>query len=241
MGKYWALLLITAASLITVVIFQNCASDFDAETYANQIQQASSGQPPAPPPPTSVQPPVINAGPQSVTVNAGSDATFSVSASGSSLQYQWSKGGIIINGASSNTYTISSAQTSHAGTYSVSVFNSAGAASSSATLTVNPAPVASAPVITSQPQNQFAFVGDSAQFSVVAAGPSLTYQWYKLISGNFTALAGQNSNTLNFPSALVGHSGTYRVTVINPYGQVSSNAVTLQVEVNINNFGPDNR
>lgn len=91
--------------------------------------------------------PSITTQPASQTVNAGQSVSFSVTATGTApLTYQWQK---LVNGAWNNiggatspTYTISSAAASAAGSYWVIVSNSAGSATSnSATLTVN-APVA---------------------------------------------------------------------------------------------------
>jgi len=82
--------------------------------------------------------PTITTQPASQSVAAGSSASFSVVASGSdTLSYQWRKAGSAISGATSSTYTISSAASSDAGSYDVVVSNSAGSATSStATLTV---------------------------------------------------------------------------------------------------------
>src|SRR3989442_13845029 len=59
------------------------------------------------------------------------------------------------------------------------LFRSAGTVTSaSATLTVNPAPVA--PAITSQPVNQTVTAGQTATFTVAASGTApLAYQWQK--------------------------------------------------------------
>jgi hypothetical protein len=83
--------------------------------------------------------PAITTQPSSATVNTGASVTFSVVASGTSpLTYQWYKSSSPISGATSASYTISSAATSDAGNYSVVVTNALGTATSStATLTVN--------------------------------------------------------------------------------------------------------
>ncbi|NDB26040.1 MAG: hypothetical protein EB021_11480, partial [Gammaproteobacteria bacterium] len=51
-------------------------------------------------------PPTITAQPTAQTVNAGSAATFSVTATGEQLQYQWLRDEVPINGATSATYSI---------------------------------------------------------------------------------------------------------------------------------------
>ena len=82
--------------------------------------------------------PAITTPPQNLTVSSGTSASFSVSASGTGpLAYQWLKGGSPIAGAINSSYSIASAQSADAGSYSVTVSNSAGSVTSSAaTLTV---------------------------------------------------------------------------------------------------------
>ena len=82
--------------------------------------------------------PAITAQPQSLTVSAGSSASFSVTATGQgTLAYQWRFNGANISGATASTYTIANAQASHAGSYTVVVSNAGGpTTSAAATLTV---------------------------------------------------------------------------------------------------------
>ena len=83
--------------------------------------------------------PTITTQPASQTVTAGSSVTFSVVASGTApLSYQWKFNGANISGATSSSFTIASAQSANAGSYTVTVSNSAGSVTSAAaTLTVN--------------------------------------------------------------------------------------------------------
>jgi len=85
--------------------------------------------------------PTVTTQPQSQTVTAGDTVSFSVTATGSPvLLYQWSFNGTPLSGATANTYTIVGAQAANAGSYTVTVTNTAGSATSNlATLTVNPA------------------------------------------------------------------------------------------------------
>ena len=72
------------------------------------------------------------------SVPMGLSATYSVTATGSSLQYQWAKSGAAITGATSSTYTTPATAFSDSGaSFTVAVSNSAGSVSSrAAALTV---------------------------------------------------------------------------------------------------------
>jgi hypothetical protein len=69
--------------------------------------------------------PVITAPPVAQTVQPGANTTLSVTATGTGLTYQWLKDGVAIAGATSSTYTITSATAANAGNYSVTVTNAA--------------------------------------------------------------------------------------------------------------------
>jgi formylglycine-generating enzyme required for sulfatase activity len=89
--------------------------------------------------------PAIQTQPLSQSVAAGNGVQFSVTASGRPTPtYQWNFGGSPINGATSSSYSITSAQSGNAGDYTVTVTNAMGSVTSSrATLTVasvTPAP-----------------------------------------------------------------------------------------------------
>ncbi|OYT86912.1 MAG: hypothetical protein CFE46_14290 [Burkholderiales bacterium PBB6] len=77
--------------------------------------------------------PTISSQPASLSVAAGASASFSVTATGSgTLAYQWFKDGTAISGATAATYSVSSTTSSDAGSYTVTVSNSAGSVTSSA-------------------------------------------------------------------------------------------------------------
>jgi hypothetical protein len=169
--------------------------------------------------------PVISAQPANQTVNSGQPATFSVVATGSgTLSYQWQKSSTNISGATQSTYTIPATTAADDGSqFAVTVSDSAGSVtSSSATLTVN-----SAPVITTQPSNQSATVGGTATFTVVAEGTSpLSYQWQK--AGN--NISGATSSSYTTPAtALTDNGSQFDVIVSNSLGSVTSNKATLSV------------
>jgi glucose/arabinose dehydrogenase len=74
--------------------------------------------------------PTIANQPQALTVAAGQPATFSVTATGANLTYQWQKNGNPISGANGSSYTINPTVASDAGGYRVVVSNTAGSVTS---------------------------------------------------------------------------------------------------------------
>jgi hypothetical protein len=97
--------------------------------------------------------------------------------------------------------------------------------STAATLTVNPAPAS--PTITTQPVSQTVTAGQTATFTVVAAGTApLSYQWQK----NGVAISGATSSSYTTPATTTSDSGsTFAVVVSNTAGTVTSTAATLTV------------
>ena len=163
----------------------------------------------------------------SQTVTAGQAASFTVVATGiPTPTYQWKKGGAVISGATSTTYTIAATAASDAATYTVTVTNSAGSVTSTnAVLTVNAANTL--PVITTQPAaSQTVAAGQAASFTVVATGvPAPTYQWNK--AG--VAISGATSATYTIAATAASDAATYTVTVTNSVGSVTSTNAVLTV------------
>ena len=99
--------------------------------------------------------PEITLQPANATVQSGQTATFTVTSAGSPAPiYQWLHNGMPINGATGSSYTTPTLTAANSGdTYSVAVSNAAGSVTSNvATVTVQ-----SAPVITSQPTNDWSY------------------------------------------------------------------------------------
>jgi hypothetical protein len=122
--------------------------------------------------------PTITSQPQSMTVTASQQASFSVTATGTApLKYAWTSNNMAV-ATNSNTYTI--AQTTlplrTEPRYRLPSNAAGSMASSIATLTVNSLGVA--PTITVQPVSLTVNGGQSAMFSVTATGTApLTYAW----------------------------------------------------------------
>jgi uncharacterized lipoprotein YddW (UPF0748 family) len=84
-------------------------------------------------------PPVITTYPQSQTVRAGSNVTFTASAQGTApLNFQWQRNGINLPGETNLSLTLAGVQPANAGQYTVTVANNAGSDTSwAATLAVH--------------------------------------------------------------------------------------------------------
>jgi pectate lyase len=90
-------------------------------------------------------------------------------------------------------------------------------------------PAATPPSISLDPQDQTAFVGQSASFSVLAAGTApLFYQWYYNTN---SVLSNAASSTLSLTNLQVSDSGGYSVLVSNSFGTVTSAVAQLSVTV----------
>jgi len=82
------------------------------------------------------------------------------------------------------------------------------------------------PSITQQPAQDTVTVGNSAAFSVSAAGTlPLSYQWY--VDG--APLAGQTNGALGLANVGLTNAGNYTVVVSNLYGSVTSSVAILLV------------
>jgi hypothetical protein len=176
---------------------------------------------------TVLQAPVIELGPQNQVALAGTNVTFSVTAFGSSLNYQWFKNNVLLPSQTNQSLVLSNVAASAAGSYSVNVSNAVGsAASQPATLTI-----LGPPGITLQPQSQSVLAGSNASFSVVVfvdstnSFSSLSYQW--LFDG--LAISNANASLLTINNAQSNNAGSYEVVVSNMAGSVTSAVATLTV------------
>src|SRR5256884_5594863 len=100
-----------------------------------------------------------------------------------------------------------------------------GSTSTPAALPVMCVPVA--PTITRQPASQTVSVGQTATFTVTAAGTApLRYQWQK----NGTAISGATAASYTTPATTAADNGDqFTVVVSNAAGSVTSNAAALTV------------
>jgi 6-phosphogluconolactonase (cycloisomerase 2 family) len=183
--------------------------------------------------------PAIAVHPASQTVTAGQDASFSVTASGTALAYQWQRStdsGVSFAALSGETnatltrQTVALADNGHL--FRVVVSNALGTlTSNAATLGVNPAPAI--PAFTAQPQSQSVIAPATATFTVSVTGtPAPTLQWQVNSGAGFADI--QNATGTSYTTAATSaadHGKQYRVMATNPSASITSNAATLSVAV----------
>ncbi len=158
----------------------------------------------------------ITTQPAGANVNAGSSATFAVSATGTDpLRYQWRKNGAPISGGTAASYALREIQSLDAATYDVVVSDPFGSVTSSgAVLALNLSPTLSA-----QPAPVAVNAGAPATLAVTVSGTGpFSFQWRK----DGVPIAGGTSAALSLAAAQVGDAGLYDVVITNVAGSVTS-------------------
>ena len=170
-------------------------------------------------------PPAITRQPQSLDLVDGSQAAFSVSATGSlPLVYQWRFNGANVPGATNSTLTLPSVQEADEGVYTVEVRNSIGAVTSVEARLSADLPLG----IRLQPASQSVLAGVDVTFSVAASGRApLTYQW----RFNGAAVPGANGSSFELRNVDATRTGEYIAIVSNASGSLASVAAKLEVKV----------
>ncbi|MGC4072015.1 MAG: immunoglobulin domain-containing protein [Nibricoccus sp.] len=171
--------------------------------------------------------PVITDDPDSQTVAAGTNVSFSVTATGDGpFTYQWRKNTSPILNATSSTLSLTNVQSSDEAVYDVLVTNAGGTTpSAAATLTVN-AP----PTILTPPSSQAALIGGTVTFNVSVSGSApFTYQWRK----NTNPIPFATGASLTLSNLQNGDAASYDVIVGNAFGSRTSPAASLTVSAGL--------
>jgi uncharacterized protein YdaL len=170
-------------------------------------------------------PPFITNQPAAQQVNISSNATFTVGAGGDApLVYQWWFNTTnLLAGATNSILTLTNAQTTNAGGYSVIITNNYGAVTSTAAALT----LFTAPVITNPPVAQSVVLGNTAVFSVGATGSQpLLYQWWFNLTN---VVGGATNSTLTLTNVQGTNAGNYSVIITNSFGSATSAPVALTV------------
>jgi len=181
--------------------------------------------------------PNITTQPSDAVSCAGSSNTFTSAASGSGLSYQWqvsTDGGATytnIPGATSATYTFTTAGTQNGNKYRVIVISAScvtPSTSSAATLTVN-----SLPAISTQPTSSTLCANSNVTFTAAASGTGINYQWQLSTDGGntYTNIACATNATITLSNIATTQNGyQYHVVVSGTCAPAAtSNAATLNV------------
>ncbi len=159
--------------------------------------------------------------PQPTSACLGSPASFAITWNGDAPTFQWRRNGVVISGATSDSYTIASVVPSSAAFYDCVLTDTCG------NVTSNPAllTIIDAASFTLQPSAISACPGTSATFTVAASGNAPAFQWRK----NGSNIGGATSNSYTIASVVVGDAGSYDCVVTDTCNTITSNAATLSV------------
>ncbi len=168
-----------------------------------------------------IEAPQIEEQPKSQAVLGGDSVIFTVSAEGTApLNYQWYKDESVIEGATSETYTIESVTAEDLGDYKVVVTNTEGEAVSNVAVLSLLQP----PVITVNPVSVTVDNGTNVVFTVEALNAD-SYQWYK----DGTAISGATETTYSIDYVKGSDVGTYTAMAINRAGAEKSSPAALSL------------
>ncbi|MEQ1752106.1 MAG: immunoglobulin domain-containing protein, partial [Prosthecobacter sp.] len=155
--------------------------------------------------------PAITKQPLPATVTTGAKATFSVTATGTSLTYQWRRGGADLPGKTTATLVIDNVQAGNTGLYDVLVSNA------TTTLTSTPAllSIRTRTDITGALPSRLLDVGTALELEATVTGfPTPTFTWKR----GTTAIKGQTTQKLSIPAVKLTDAGLYSATATNTAG-----------------------
>src|SRR5206468_2491239 len=140
-----------------------------------------------------------------LTLITGGSGTFSTTPSGTGpFDYQWTKDGEEITGATNSSYTVEPVNPGDAGTYCVIVTGAANSVTNCASLTVIDSTTAT------EPNDLKRCVGQSAGFSTSASGTGpFRYQWAK----DGVEISGATNDNYVIATVSLADAGTYCVAV----------------------------
>lgn len=162
--------------------------------------------------------PAISTSPSSVTACIGGSNTFTVAATGSGLNYQWqlsTDGGATYSniGTNASSYTLSGITLAdNNNQYQVTV---TGICPGSATSTASILTVGTAPSFTTQPSDVTICDGTATNFTSLASGSGLSYQWQVSTDGgaNYNNVTGATNPIYSVNSTNALNGNKYRVIV----------------------------
>jgi hypothetical protein len=181
--------------------------------------------------------PVITTQPSNVTVCEGDTIRLQIQATGDGLTYEWRKGASLIPNSNSNTFIITNAKLTDAGTFNCTVRGECipFPVSTNATVTVR-----RKSTITSQPPNRLNHPqGTEAEFCVDAVGSNLTYQWYRNGESLGSSFPSTQTRCLKITNASTNFNGDYTCVVSGDCGMDISEIGKLDIGTSVSS-GNDN-
>jgi hypothetical protein len=176
--------------------------------------------------------------PTDVTACEGTNASFSVDASGTALAYSWQKDGVPVDGENSSTLQLNGLTDAEEGSYNCVVTGTCGEVTSSeAVLTVH-----DTTKITSQPEDKEVTENNNLTLSVSAEGYNLTYQWRKDGSplSDDSHYSGATTSQLTINSATTDDAGSYDVVVSGDCGEVTSESAEVSIVTGLQDLSEGN-
>lgn len=170
-----------------------------------------------------VTPLALLTSPQSQTVNAGAQVTFTAAATGTSkVSYQWQRNGQNLPGETNATLVLNDAQPDNSGDYAVVVSNRSGSQTSRPATLV----VLGAPEILALSGGGELGAGNTLRLSVNARGVApLTYEWRR----NGAPLPAGEAPSYTNRAVVLADAGSYDVVIRNSLGATTSSPVAVTV------------
>jgi hypothetical protein len=188
----------------------------DIRVYSTELTQANAF--------SLYNAPGITSQPQSQSVCAGQNTTFTVAASGTAT-YQWKKDGNILPAATSATLNITGATANDAGNYTCDISDAC--SGSTITSAVAALTVTGNVAITQQPSatNPSPVCGSGTTLTI-AATDATSYQWRK----DGVDIQGATGTTIAFATTNLSTSGVYDCIVGGCSANLTSNTITIAVQ-----------
>ena len=179
--------------------------------------------------------PAITTQPTDVTICGSANVNFTIAATGTTITYQWKKGGVAltdggaISGSTTASLSINPAVAADAGAYTCTV---SGACTPAVTSNAANLAVGSVATITSQPSDKTACIGSTATLSIVVSGTGISYQWQKngVDMVNDSKISGATTTTLTIANIVASDADTYTCKTGNTCsGFIVSSSATITV------------
>jgi hypothetical protein len=147
--------------------------------------------------------------PQSQNICRGNQLKLYVETEGGGLTYQWRRNGNPMTGETDSVLIINNAGLGAQGFYGCEISSPCGATKATDDAEIN---IWRAPEIETQPTDKFACEGETIQFTVMADGTQIEFQWYK----DGKEIKGETMPDLTITGVTPEQMGIYHVEVSGP-------------------------